>query len=359
MKLLFIILNICVALLFSAASESLACSTFILECGDRHVFGRNYDWDLDDALIVVNKRGVRKTAFKRPGEKGEPLTWISRFGSVTFNQYGRERPTGGMNEAGLVVESMSLRATMYPPPDSRPYLDGTSQWKQYILDACENVECVISSDKTARISTASGVKFGVHFLVSDRLGGSAVIEFLNGKMKAYTGEDLPLKALTNSTYKKSLKSWSNRKTWNATWTGSSLNRFITVADMTENFDPARHPLPVKYAFQTLSLVTVGRTVWSIVYDDKDLTIHFFTRANMNLRSINMKDLDFSCQSPVLVMDINSGEQGDISGKFIPYTYELNRELIRSSFGKTSFLRNISSERQDSLARRPESNVCER
>ena len=38
--------------------------------------------------------------------KGTPASWVSKYGSVTFNQYGRELPTGGMNEAGLVVETI-------------------------------------------------------------------------------------------------------------------------------------------------------------------------------------------------------------------------------------------------------------
>lgn len=31
------------------------------------------------------------------------LGWTSRYASVTFNQWGREFPMDGMNEAGLVV----------------------------------------------------------------------------------------------------------------------------------------------------------------------------------------------------------------------------------------------------------------
>jgi len=67
----------------------------------RVLFGRNYDWNFGDGLIFVNKRGVAKTS--SGSESPNPAKWISRYGSVTFNQYGRENPTGGMNEAGLVV----------------------------------------------------------------------------------------------------------------------------------------------------------------------------------------------------------------------------------------------------------------
>ena len=49
-------------------------------------------------------------------------TWTAQYGSITFNQYGRELPTGGINEAGLVVESMALSEARYPEPDHRPYI---------------------------------------------------------------------------------------------------------------------------------------------------------------------------------------------------------------------------------------------
>jgi penicillin V acylase-like amidase (Ntn superfamily) len=47
------------------------------------------------------------------GESPNPAKWVSRYGSVTFNQYGCENPTGGMNEAGLVVEQMWLDESAY------------------------------------------------------------------------------------------------------------------------------------------------------------------------------------------------------------------------------------------------------
>src|SRR6266576_5460492 len=37
-----------------------ACTTFCLASKDEVLFGRNYDWDISDALVFVNKRGVAK-----------------------------------------------------------------------------------------------------------------------------------------------------------------------------------------------------------------------------------------------------------------------------------------------------------
>src|SRR6185503_11458637 len=112
-------------------NHCLACTTFCLISKHNILFGRNYDFSVGDGLIFINKRGVAKEATMQEGPN--PVKWVSKFGSVTFNQFGRENPTGGMNEMGMVVEEMWLDETEYPKADSRPTID-TQQWIQYLLD---------------------------------------------------------------------------------------------------------------------------------------------------------------------------------------------------------------------------------
>ena len=88
-----------------------ACTTFQLNHDGQVLVGKNYDWMVEDGLIIVNKRGVAKTAMQSTVDNtgmGIPVKWTSKYGSITFTQYGRELGPGGMNEAGLVVESMGL-----------------------------------------------------------------------------------------------------------------------------------------------------------------------------------------------------------------------------------------------------------
>ncbi len=113
------------------------------------VFGRNYDWVTETGMVNTNLRGVLKSAFEI--EKGKKLQWVSKYGSITFNQYGKEFPTGGMNEKGLVVELMWLSESQFPKPDERPALD-VLQWIQYQLDNCTNIEEVEATDKVIRIN---------------------------------------------------------------------------------------------------------------------------------------------------------------------------------------------------------------
>ncbi|MGH9868870.1 MAG: hypothetical protein ACREAA_11985 [Candidatus Polarisedimenticolia bacterium] len=106
--------------------EASACTTFCLVRGSEAVFGRNYDFEIGDGMVLVNQRGLSKTSLR----KGRPASWVSAFGSVTFNQFGRDYPMGGMNEKGLVVELMWLDEARYPPADGRPEVR-VLEWIQY------------------------------------------------------------------------------------------------------------------------------------------------------------------------------------------------------------------------------------
>ncbi|MCP4711412.1 MAG: linear amide C-N hydrolase, partial [Planctomycetes bacterium] len=141
-----------------AQGGGMACTTFQLDHSGQILVGKNYDYMVEDGLIIVNKRGVLKTAMRSIMDNtgvGQPAQWTSKYGSITVNQYGREVPTGGMNEAGLVVESMMLRSTIFPPPDSRPSIL-LNQWMQYQLDNFAGVDEVIASDAQLRIRPRKG-----------------------------------------------------------------------------------------------------------------------------------------------------------------------------------------------------------
>jgi choloylglycine hydrolase len=338
-----------------APAQGSACTTFVLGEKNHQVFGRNYDWDVEDALVIVNKRGMAKSGYPNPDEKGTPARWVSKYGSVTFNQYGRELPTGGMNEAGLVVETMALSEARYPRPDDRPYLGSALQWRQFLLDNYARVSEVIASDALVRISPRRN-GLGIHVLISDRSGDCASIEFLDGEMVAHSGSQLPVRVLTNDTYASSIYHWQNGKT-PVLDPGRSIERFMKAAAMLEKYDPQKATGPTEYAFKILDAVSARRTVWRIVYENVNMKIFFLTRANPEIRIIDVTRLDFACQTPVQVIDINTPLSGDITDRFEDYTRQKNRTLIENSFRKTRFLRNYTDAAFDRLADFPDSMTC--
>src|SRR6187402_2640162 len=153
--LLFILLPI---------SFSYACTTFFINKNGQLVFGRNYDWVTGAGMICTNLKGLSKTSMQT--ENGETISWVSKYGSISFNQYGKEFPTGGMNEKGLVVELMWLDGTQYPASDDRPAV-GVLQWIQYQLDNASTTAEVIGSDKIIRINDKATP---IHYLVADATG---------------------------------------------------------------------------------------------------------------------------------------------------------------------------------------------
>jgi choloylglycine hydrolase len=193
-----IILFVAVYQLF-LISSSRACTTFVLKNDSQIVYGRNFDFNIGSGFIVNNQRGILKYAFI--GSEKNLMTWESKYGSISFNQFGKEFPYGGMNETGLVIAQMYLSKTIYPDIDNRKVISPL-QWIQYQLDVSSTVEEVLASDTIMRISKE--VPVGIHFLVCDSEGNTATIEFINGEMVCHMNEKLPIPLLTNNTYKESI-----------------------------------------------------------------------------------------------------------------------------------------------------------
>src|ERR1044072_6055046 len=103
------------ALLLISGVQAFPCSTFLLNQNGHYVFGRNYDWYTGHGMVMVNAHNISKTSFLAGNDKS--ISWVSVYGSITFNQFGKEFPHGGMNEKGLVVELMWLNETRYPGAD--------------------------------------------------------------------------------------------------------------------------------------------------------------------------------------------------------------------------------------------------
>lgn len=287
------------------------------------IFGRNYDWITDAGMVCTNLKGLSKTSLKT--ENGETISWVSQFGSITFNQYGKEFPTGGMNEKGLVVELMWLDETIYPRADNRPAI-GVLQWIQYQLDNCATIDEVIATDKKLRISPTGTTP--LHYLVADANGNAATIEFLNGKMVVHKGSSLSLPVLTNSIYDESVRSYKNSSTSG----NNSLERFGKACTMIQQLNTGNNKKPViDYAFDILGEVSQGDfTKWSIVYDITNKTIQFKTNRFQQVKVLNFAAFDFNCNATAKVWDMNQAGNGNINRLFENFTAAMNRKIVETA-----------------------------
>lgn len=338
-RFLFFILPV---LLVAYSSSLFACTTFCLKHDKALVFGKNYDWNIGYGLVFINKRGIEKASAVAAGETA--LSWVSKYGSVSFNQYGREFPLGGMNEAGLVIELMWLDDSEYPAPDERPAI-GTTQWIQYQLDMAGSVNELLQLAKKVRITSRSAK---IHYLVCDRSGKTATIEYLKGDLVVHSGRNMPTNALANSTYAASCNylerfaGFGGNKFMPDNGHGS-LDRFARASSKIKYYRPKKHGPPVDYAFGILDDVAQGDyTQWNIVYDISNMQIYYRTAEQRDIKQISMDSQTFDCASPTQVLDIQRPAiAGNVAAYFEPYSSEANYNLIRKSYRQTRFLQHIS------------------
>jgi choloylglycine hydrolase len=322
--------------------------------GGTTIFGANLDYRYHcRGQVFINPRGLNKTGWLA-GTTGVVADWNSAYASVTFNFVGYQLAWAGMNEAGLVMSTMSLYETELPPPDSRPVLD-SGNWMQYLLDTCATVDEVLATDDLVRTLTVD------HYLVADRSGATATVEFLDGEFVAHTGNDLPVSVLTNSPYSDVLRLWQIvGGSGNYTWMDSSSQRFCIAADRVSGFTGATAADGVQYAFDTLDAIAGERfsehtSQWSLVFDTGAGRASFRTHADRTLRWVDLDAFNPWCDKAVQMLDIHAPLAGDVTPWFHDYSHAEVRDQLMWFMDFWSV--NITPDGVDALLRHFESFGC--
>ena len=76
------------------------CSAFKNKRGNNIYVAKNFDWYFGQGYVIKNNRNVNKCTYLK--YNGNNSCWTPTYGSVTFNQNGKELPYGGINERGLI-----------------------------------------------------------------------------------------------------------------------------------------------------------------------------------------------------------------------------------------------------------------
>lgn len=352
-RFIFEICSICLVC-FTYTESGKACSAFSLPNSDEKLVSKSFDWKVGHGLVFFNKRGVEKVALINQTIQQQPIKWISRFGSMTFNQHGQEMPMSGMNEKGLVAEILMLTETVYPQIDSRPAINEV-QWIQYQLDNFSSVTEVVANADLIRVSPSRSLH---HFFVCDAQGTCASIEFLNGTTKIHYGSNMPINAMTNTIYENGLNALSDYEGFGGTKPipqgMDSLERFIRVAALSKQFNPLTQSA-VEYSFNVLESVHQYNnwTKWHLVYDTVNKIVYFRTADFFEVREIAINQGDFNCHNPVQIIDMNGLVTGDNSLTIKTYSKEINRRSIKMAFAGD----NVPEDRIDRLANYPDSMVC--
>jgi len=299
----------------SAPDSTFQCTAFVLSREGETVLGKNLDWELGAGLIVTHPRN---RASGRP------------YASITCNQLGSDLPLGGINEAGLVVEELSFTPSLYPERGDLPAVDEFT-WVQRQLDRHGTVDEVVSA-----LGDVAIVKeyMGLHYIVADRTGDAAAIEFLGGRAVVRRGHDLPVPVLANDTYDNSVRYLERHSGFGGsrmeTGGTGSPERFVRAARRVREFTGSSDD-PVTAAFAILDNVCQDDTQWSLVYDSRRTVLHVRVRGRDDTRTIALDEQQLERGSPVLVMGITGEVPGAPPTCWTPWTIDIEmqlRELVR-------------------------------
>jgi penicillin V acylase-like amidase (Ntn superfamily) len=310
-----------------------ACSTFKLQKANELLYGHNLNQPKMDVpgQIFINKRGVFKVG--RSGsemltkERLNPSTlgWISRYGSVTFSTYGKDMPDGGLNEVGLYIWEMSVE-TEYPKNPSLPKL-AQMNWMQYVLDNFSTSDEVVASAHEVELDG-----WGWHYFVGDAQGRCAAVEFIKGQVVVHRGDEMPIPALFNQPYDREMEIVRYFQGFGGLYApdlaDKRVPRFVKTAAMIRDVDPAQGA--AEYGLKMLDRIKVDEVPdWSVLVDVRRGAMYFKTALNPELKRFSLAGLDFSNQSPVLVLNMDQKQGGDVASLFHPATEGEIRDFIAS------------------------------
>ena len=292
---------------------SIACSAFYFN-GENKIFAKNFDWGFGQGYLIKNIRGQQKYAY---GFRGNNVAgWTSKFGSITFNQNGKEFPYGGINEKGLVVEQLWLGNTEYQENNNKTISE--LEWIQYQLDNYENVDEVIKNINSLTIKPIARI----HYFLADKNGVSAVIDFVNGDVKIDRKQD-KFQVITNETSEDSKKYYDFNKDINP----NSRSHFDRYCILRNNLNVEN--LSISESFKKLNLVKENepnyKSYWSIVYDINKLEFYFKSVDNSEIKKVSLKDFSFHSNSNTEFSLINSNKVN-----FQPYSSNDNLRLLTNA-----------------------------
>ena len=292
---------------------SIACSAFYYN-GENKILAKNFDWGFGQGYLIKNIRGQQKYSY---GFRGNNVAgWISKFGSITFNQNGKEFPYGGINEKGLVVEQLWLGNTEYQENNNKTISE--LEWIQYQLDNYENVDEVIKNINSLTIKPIARI----HYFLADKNGVSAVIDFVNGDVKIDRKQD-KFQVITNETSEDSKKYYDFSKDINP----NSRSHFDRYCILRNNLNVEN--LSISESFKKLNLVKEDepnyKSYWSIVYDINKLEFYFKSVDNSEIKKVSLKDFSFHSNSNTEFSLINSNKVN-----FQPYSSNDNLRLLTNA-----------------------------
>lgn len=323
---------------FLSPSVSEACSR-VLYVGqdDLRIVGRSLDWKTP---IPTNLYVYPKGMFKMGNDIPGAVTWVSKYGAVYAVGYDGG-VTEGMNEKGLVINGLFCKGTVYVNPETANRAPmSLAMFVAWLLDTNATTDEVVAvlSKQDFTISGATfdgGTVSALHWGVTDPTGKSAIIEFSDGNIKIYTGQDMPV--LTNDPQYPQMEAINNY------WVGvggrnmlpgtvKSPDRFVRAYYFDENVEKTAdadlgfsivrsilYNVSVPYHYTVDGEPNVSSTQWRSFANLRDLRYYFDIVTNYGSFYINLQKCNFSKGAPVMKLDTSKSTNyvGEINDRLVP------------------------------------------
>jgi hypothetical protein len=325
------------------------CSIIGIRRDGAGLLAGNYDFYYHHGLVITNRRGLLKQALS---ERPPALEWEARFGSVTLNQFGRELPSCGMNEAGLAVHMAQVQDVRCPPLPAEQVRLSELQWVQYQLDRYASVaEAIAGLDEVP----LAPVYIDLHYALCDRHGDMAVVECVDGHWRALPAGHPEGLIMTNHPVATEL-AWRSGKGKRPS--GVSAKRF---QHLWEQFDALSRgnaasapepglPADPRLSFLAHCLASVRRpmgigtllkwlllrippsyTCWRTLYDTARGEIHIRSLRSPAWHCIHIGELDFGPAGPVLGADLEQRPNATGDLQLRPIQRADNARIVRASY----------------------------
>lgn len=251
-------------------TQSFACSTLSAPAeGGGYLFGRNFDWNSCDALIVGsrpdNGYGSISTVnvdFIRQGTSG--LTGLALRDDRILTLAALYAPLDGMNEKGLAVSvNMIQDSAEIEQDEGKPDLTTTTAVRLLLNQAADVDEAL---ELLGAYDLHGSMGMMIHFALADAHGKSVVVEYINNEMVV---TETP--AVTNFYLAEGEK--------HGIGTSQSHERYEILMERLEELDSFTVS-DVRDALSSVSKKNFGEfesTEWSIVFDQENMTARYYHR----------------------------------------------------------------------------------
>lgn len=322
----------------ASAPQAGACTRVVYAGADSlYVVGRSLDWKTPiPTNLYVYPRGVQKKGHNLPNS----LEWTSRYGAVYAVSYDAG-VTEGMNEAGLSVNGLFCKGTVYENEGTRgrPAIS-LAMFPAWLLDLCSTTQEVVDLLRSQPF-TVSGSTFdngtvtALHWGVTDAGGNTVVLEFDNGELNIYGGEPMPV--LTND------PGWPQMQAINDYWkkiggvnmlpgTVKSPDRFVRASFFVDNVERVADAALgmaicrsilvnccVPYTYTVQGEGNVSSTQWRSFSNLRDRLYYFDIVTNLGVYYVDLGKMDLRQGAKIRRLDTSRSSDyvGDVTKKFEP------------------------------------------